>query len=520
MVDEEPIIRESVNAALAAVGYRVRGAASEREAMDLLREPVDALLLDQGLPGAACDEIVRTARQHSETPAILMSSEKSNRSENKRLRLGADGIIYKPLDPLELRAITARCLMNRPRSPEAPASPRILITDDDEIVLRSLSDILKGRYEISVTKSPIEALLILKQGPFEILLADLMMEEMDGMDLIHAAVNIRPRILPIVITAYATKNNAVAGFKEGVYDFLEKPFTPGIVRQSIDRAWKTLRVELENHKLLSDLRHLNEDLRAEIKERRQTETALAMAKETAEASNRAKAEFLRNMSHELRTPMSGVIGMIQLVLSMKLPSEQRRLLGEAQKSARTLLDIISDILDFSDIETGQTQLEPALFDLRDMLDETLKVPAMKAHEKRLKLSCHVQDEVPDILLGDAARLRQIILHLIDNAIRFTEMGVVIIHIEAERNPTSGTVILHFVIRDTGIGIHPEKQPLIFEAFTQADSSLSRVHTGAGLGLTISARLVDLMGGKIWAESTPGEGSAFHFTLPFQSGMGT
>ena len=249
----------------------------------------------------------------------------------------------------------------------------------------------------------------------------------------------------------------------------------------------------------------------DVTERKAVEYDREKAKQSAELASRAKSEFLANMSHEIRTPLNGVIGMTDLVLESNLTSEQREYLETVKLSADALLQVINEILDFSKIEAGKLELEQDDFDLRDCMESTLKTLALRADEKDLELLCDVAPDVPSTVSGDSSRLRQILTNLVGNAIKFTRYGEVSLKASLV-NTVGNAVTLHFVVSDTGIGIPPEKQKLIFESFAQADTSTTREFGGSGLGLTISRRLVEMMGGQIWVESKVGEGSQFHFTI--------
>jgi signal transduction histidine kinase/DNA-binding response OmpR family regulator len=272
-----------------------------------------------------------------------------------------------------------------------------------------------------------------------------------------------------------------------------------------------LRLDDERRDEIGELNHWFNVFLENLRDKQRTEQELLEAKEAAEAASRAKSEFLANVSHEIRTPMNGIIGMTELALGTSLTAEQLEFLQTIKTSAQSLLTLIDDILDFSRIESGRLSFINEPFRLREQIGDIMKSLALGAGKSDLELAYYVDANVPDALVGDIGRLRQVLINIVGNALKFTERGEIVLEVQADQQNARSTQ-LHFTVTDTGIGIAEDKRESIFETFTQVDSSSTRKHGGAGLGLAISSRLVEMMGGKIWVDSQLGHGSSFHFTV--------
>ncbi|WP_419176553.1 response regulator [Desulfosediminicola sp.] len=252
------------------------------------------------------------------------------------------------------------------------------------------------------------------------------------------------------------------------------------------------------------------DLDTRARNEKNLREEMSLARREAEAANVAKSDFLANMSHEIRTPMNGIIGMTDLVLGTLLDENQRQSLNLVKRSANRLLQVINDILDFSKIESGKMRLDPVDFDLKDLLDNCMAMFALSAKEKGISLKCKQSPDLPRYIRTDSIRLMQILINLISNGVKFTDRGTVTLEVSCLNHKADNEAYIKFSVIDTGIGIEPHKQNLIFESFSQADSSMTRKYGGTGLGLAISSKLSELMGSRIYLESTPGEGSIFWF----------
>ncbi len=425
-------------------------------------------------------------------------------------------------------------------APAASSKPAILVVDDEPNSLKAMEQLLSGPdRNVETASSGRQALRKILKADFALILMDVRMPYMDGFETARLIRRVRrSRHTPIIFLTAAGENVEwrLRGYEVGAVDYIVKPADPEVLKskvavfvdlnsQNADLATQVVQhqtaerelsrakedLEVKVRERTTSLIGANDRLRKEIEMRERAQAELNKAKQAAEAANLAKSEFLANMSHEIRTPMNAIMGITDLTLQTELTAEQREYLGLVKASSESLRTIVNGILDFSKIEAGRVDIETIPFSLRECIGDTMKTLAIEARMKGLEMAWDIAPGTPDALLGDPVRLRQIVFNLVGNAVRFTEKGSVSLRIWPE-SVADGEISCRFAVRDTGVGIPEDKQAVIFAPFSQADTSTARVYGGTGLGLTISARLVEMMRGRIWLDSKPGEGSTFHFTV--------
>lgn len=557
LIEDSPIQALTYRRLLEQEGHQVTHAeTAEKAYLECRRSFPDLIILDQYLGNQSGLEVCRQIKSDASlqiVPMLVLTGSHREQDHIAALEAGADRFLSKDNPHENLLATVESLLKSNARMDPAAGDERfranllpnasLMVIDPTQAEMNSMVELLVQRgFDVALVTSLEEGLNRLVPEQYHVVLVDTGLRTSDGQPVcrwIRKWAEDHELVVGLLSTsAKENRQNLIRALEAGADDFMSRQQEPDVIVAHVRSLVRRIRVlrqsRLAHQKAYAQelalreaewkraqaeerARHAEakaaffEELKKAAKELSISKRELEIAKETAELANQAKSEFLANMSHEIRTPMNGILGMLEVLSKTKLSPLQMDYLEVVQQSAQMLLRLLDDILDFSKIEAGKLELEVLDFDLQECLGKSLRMMAIRAHEKGLELSCRVNPSCPQRVQGDPGRLRQVLVNLVSNAIKFTDSGEVAVNLECAEE-IGDELGLTFSVRDTGIGISQEQQYRIFDAFAQGDASTTRRFGGTGLGLAISSRLVEMMGGQLWVESELNQGTTFHFTI--------